>query len=85
MTWMIKLSNDTVVSSEEVTVAQLTLVAQTVESTAWAALDPMQSAQALVAWVALLEAQATGIDLNESVNKTMRLSVTDLQSRIRSD
>lgn len=85
MTWMIKLNDDTVVSSEEVTVAQLTLVAQTAETTRWADLDPTQSASALIAWITVLEAQATNTPLQDSIMNVMRLSVTDLQSRIRSD
>ena len=81
--WMIKLSNDTVVSSDDITVAHLTLVAQLADTTAWADLDPTISAGALISWVAVLEAQATGKELQESLNTVMRLSVAELQSRFK--
>jgi hypothetical protein len=82
-TWIIQLSSGTVVKSDNVNVAHLTHVAQTVQSSAWADLDPVTNAAALLAWVAVLEANEQKIDLQDSIMNVMRLTVTELQSRIR--
>jgi hypothetical protein len=81
--WMIKLSNDSVISSDDITVAHLTLVGQLSDTMQWADLDPTLSAGALISWVAVLEAQVTGQELQESLNTVMRLSVAELNSRFK--